>query len=40
MKRKVEQETLLLDVLKIMQPQASTNVLRKMLISNIGTLLF
>ena len=31
MKRKVEQETLLLDVLKIMQPQASTNVLRKML---------
>ena len=31
MKRKVEQETSLLDVLKIMQPQASTNVLRKML---------
>ena len=31
MKRKVEQETILLDVLKIMEPQASTNTLRKML---------
>jgi len=31
MRKKVEQDTNLLDVLKIMQPNASTNVLRKML---------
>ena len=31
MKKKLNQDTTLLDVLKTMQPQASTNVLRKML---------
>ena len=31
MKKKVDSENLLLDILKKMQPQASTNVLRKML---------
>ena len=31
MKKSVDSETILLDILKEMQPQASTNVLRKML---------